>query len=236
MTAGSVAISIIIPKDNINFSTGLMQAFKGFLDRFNISWMLPIISLLLISGVIGLIATWIVGPTKGLLGVARHGFLPPFFQKINKNHIPTTILIIQAVLVSIVSLLIFIAPKIETAFWVLSALAIQSYLIMYILLFITGIRLRYTEPNTHRDFRIPFGKNLGMNIIAGIGLIACVGGLIVGFIPPSKLHITDTTAYALELLIVILIVCAIPLSIYYFRRPSWDTDPEDQVNKVKSEL
>ncbi len=233
MTAGSVAISIVVPKTDLKLSAGLMQAFDDFLVTFNIHWLLPVISLFLISGVIGLIATWIVGPTKGLLAVSRHGFLPPFFQKINKNHIPTTILIIQATLVSIVSLLIFVAPAIDTAFWILSALAIQSYLIMYILLFITGIRLRYTEPKVHRDFRIPFGKNLGMNIVAGVGLVACASGLIVGFLPPSFLKITDPVGYILELLITILIVCAIPLSIYYFRRPSWDTDPEDKVNRSK---
>ena len=233
MTAGSVAISIVVPGSDLKLSAGLMQAFNDFLVTFNVPWLLPVISLLLISGVIGLIATWIVGPTKGLLAVSRHGFLPPFFQKINKNHIPTTILIIQAVLVSIVSLMIFIAPAIDTAFWILSALAIQSYLIMYILLFITGIRLRYTEPNVHRDFRIPLGKNLGMNLVAGLGLIACIAGFLVGFVPPDFLGVTDTTAYALELLVTIIIVCAIPLSIYYLRRPSWDTDPEDKVNKAK---
>ena len=227
MTAGSVAISIVVPKSKLALSAGLMQAFKAFLVTFNVPWLLPFISLLLILGVFGLITAWIVGPTKGLLAVSRHGFLPPFFQKINKNHIPTTILIIQAILVSIVSLLIFIAPQIDTAFWILSALAIQSYLIMYALLFITGIRLRYTEPKVHRDFKIPFG-NLGMNVVAGVGIAAAVGGLLVGFIPPFTLSFEGNIIYALTLFIVLVIVCAIPLSVYYLRRDSWDTDPDDK--------
>ena len=232
MSFSALAISIVVPTSTLTLNAGLMQAFNVFLTTFNIPWLLPVISLCLIIGVFGTVTTWIVGPTKGLLAVSRHGYLPPAFQKINKNHIPTTLLIVQAIIVSFISLIIFIAPDVDSAFWMLSALAIQSYLIMYILLFLTGIRLRFTEPKVHRDFRIPFGKTIGMILVAGLGILASVFGLFVGFIPPSSIGITNNFTYALFLLIIIIIVCAIPLSIYYLRRDSWDTDPEDKISKT----
>ena len=233
MTFSAVAISIVVPKNDISPSNGLVKAFDVFLNSFNIGWLISIISLCLIIGVFGTITTWIVGPAKGLLAVARHGFLPPVFQKTNNNHVPVTLLIVQAILVSIISLVVFIGPKVDTAFWVLFDLTIQSYLIMYMLLFITGIKLRYTEPDVHRDFKIPFGK-IGMFIVAGIGFLASFIGLLVGFIPPSSIGVSDPISYALGLLVVILIVCAVPLSIYYFRRDSWDTDPEDFQKSIEA--
>ena len=71
-----------------------------------------------------------------------------------------------------------------------------------------------------------------MILVAGLGILASVIGLFVGFIPPSSIGITNNFTYALFLLIIIIIVCAIPLSIYYLRRDSWDTDPEDKISKT----
>lgn len=227
MTLGAVAISIVVPNSDLTLNAGLMQAFNVFLTTFNISWLFPLISICLILGVFGTITTWIVGPTKGLLQVSRHGYLPPFFQKTNKNHVPIVLLILQGIIVSFIALIIFFAPDVDSAFWMLSSLAIQSYLIMYILLFITGIKLRYTEPDVPRAFRVPF-----MNIIAGLGIFASVFGLLVGFIPPPSIGIKDTFGYALTLFIIIIFVCTIPLSVYYLRRDSWDTDPEDKLTPI----
>nr|WP_222101669.1 amino acid permease [Akkermansia muciniphila] len=48
-----------------------------------------------------------------------------------------------------------IMPSVQSAYQIISQLTIILYLIMYMLMFASGIYLRYREPNTPRTFRIP---------------------------------------------------------------------------------
>ena len=49
-------------------------------------------------------------------------------------------------------------PTISNAFWVTTALTGQLYMIMYVLMFAAAIRLRYTQPDIERPYKVPFGK------------------------------------------------------------------------------
>lgn len=225
MSIATVSIAIVVPSADIGLVSGLMQAVKIFLDTSHLSWFLPIFAFFLVLGVFGTVSTWITGPTKGLLTVARHGYLPPFLQKTNDQGIPTTLLLIQASVVTLLAVLFLFIPSVNSSFWILTSMAIQFYLLMYILMFTSAIVLRYKQPDVHRDFRVP-GGNRGMNIIAGLGIIAAVTGFIIGFIPPSDLHISNRVGYVLFDLGMILLTCAIPFFIYYLRNPKWETDGE----------
>ncbi|MCK4608860.1 MAG: amino acid permease, partial [Gammaproteobacteria bacterium] len=94
------------------------------------------------------------------------------------------------------------------------------YLIMYALLFASGIILRYKRPDAARTYKVPGGK-LGMWIAGGVGLISVAFGLFVSFIPPDQLKIGDV--FWREALIVagIAALAGIGLLIYSLRHPSW---------------
>ena len=55
---------------------------------------------------LGAVATWIAGPSKGLLATAEEGCIPPIFQKTNKKGIPVNVLIAQGIIVSIMCLVL----------------------------------------------------------------------------------------------------------------------------------
>lgn len=219
---GSLAIAFVIPKSDISLVGGLMEAYQKFLEYYQLTWILPILGILLVIGAIAETNSWIMGPVIGLHATSVHGNLPPFFQKLNRHGMPTNLLLFQAIIVTIVSFVFLLMPTVSGSFWMLSALSAQMYLIMYILMFIAAIRLRYTKPHVPRPYYIPI-KHKGIWMVASMGIIASLFAIIIGFIPPSVLKIKNEGFYIFFLLIGLAIMMAIPLGIQANKKESWVT-------------
>ena len=216
---GSLAIAVILPASQISLTAGIMQTFQTVLDKFNISWMMPIIVLLAAPGMIVQVSTWIAGPSRGLLVTAEDGSLPPFFQKLNKNDMPVNIMIVQGIIVSIIALAFLFAPTVSNSFWLLTDLAAFLYLIVYVIMFLTVIKLRKTQPNTPRPYKVP-GGNGGLWFFVVMGIIACISAIFLGFFPPSQLHVR-IYRYEFALILGLIIFMTIPFIINAFKKPSW---------------
>lgn len=217
---GSLAIAVVIPKQEISLVAGLMEAFRAFFHYYNLSWILPLMAILLIIGAIAEVNSWIIGPVRGLYATSIHGNLPPFFQKVNKHDVPTRLLLFQAILMSVTSLVFLYMPQISSGFWMLTALSAQSYLIMYILMFIAAIRLRYTKAHVPRTYRVPF-NDIGIWVFCSMGILSSCFAIGLCFVPPSNLKVGNTFIYVLLLLIGLFVMCAIPHVIHWHRKPHW---------------
>lgn len=217
---GSLAIAIVIPKNDISLVAGLMDAFKIFFSAYKLEWILPGMGILLIIGAIAEVNSWIVGPVKGLHATSVHGNLPPFFQNLNSHGTPTHLLLFQAIIVTISSCAFLFMPTLSSSYWLLSALSAQSYLVMYVLMFIAALRLRYSKPNVPRVYEVPF-KTKGMWFFSSMGILASLFAIFLGFVPPSQLNVGNLYFYESFLGIGLLIMISIPLIIYQFRKPHW---------------
>jgi amino acid transporter len=222
---GALAIALVIPPAEISLAAGADQAFAAMFKIFHIPWMTPIMCLLLSYGALTMVVTWVLGPSKGVLEVAKEGFLPRCWQHRNKDRMPTVILIIQAVISSLLALVVLFMPTISGAFWLMSALTAQLYMVMYLLMFAAAIKLRYSKPEIPRKYQVPGGKP-GMWIVSGIAFLTSLFAIITGFIPTpavrakGALHIV---AYIAFLLIGTVIFILIPL---WFYKRSQKTPPE----------
>ena len=134
-----------------------MKAFQQIFTRLGIAWATPVVCLLLAFGGIGGVMSWISGPSRGLLWTAQEGEIPPFLAKTNKNGVQISILIVQGVIVTILALAYFVMADVSVAFFLLSAMTITLYLIMYMLMYAAAIRLRYSQPDLKRSYRVPGG-------------------------------------------------------------------------------
>jgi len=216
----TLAVAIVVPQGEISLVAGVMQAFTDFFDAYNVPWLIPILAFMITIGAIGQVVTWIAGPSKGLFATARHGELPPFFQKVNKNGVARNLLLAQGGIVTLLSLVFLLMPSVSSSYWILTALTAQLYLIMYILMFISAIVLKYTKPNVKRAFMVPGGK-IGMWVNAGIGFIAAIFGITLGFLPPSQLDTGNILFFETFLVIGIIVMAGAPLLIHHFRKPKW---------------
>ncbi len=217
---GVLAIAIIIPQKEISLVAGSLQAFSSFVSAHGLSWLTPVIAILLTLGAFGTLSTWTAGPSKGLLGAAEGGDLPPFFRKCNRHGMPASLLITQAIIVTIFSLIFLVMPTVSSAYWILNAMIAQLYLIMYVLMFAAAIKLRYKRPNVLRAYKIP-GGNFGMWCIAGTGLLGSLFTLFIGFFPPAQISTGSTFFYVTFLLLGVILACFAPSVILLFQKPSW---------------
>jgi amino acid transporter len=129
-----------------------------------------------------------------LLHAAELGFLPPIFTKKNEHNMPSHLLYLQAVLVSFICLAFLLMPSVNGSYWLLTALSTQLYMIMYVVMFLAAIALKYKHKKQSIAFTIPGGK-LGMWITAGLGLFGCAITLLVGFIPPESIDFGGVLYY-----------------------------------------
>lgn len=224
---GALAIALVIPKENISLVSGLMEAMKLYLSQYGLSWILPVLALLLVIGAVAEVNSWIMGPVKALYTTSIHGNLPPFFQNLNKHGMPTHLLLFQAIIVTIVSFIILYMPTVSTAYWILTAISAQIYLIMYIFMFISAIRLRYTHPHIPRVYKIPH-PHKGIWFVASLGLAASIFAICIGFVPPTQLATGSRIVYQSLLFFGLIIMIAIPLIIYQFKKPSWIIKPDEE--------
>jgi amino acid transporter len=126
-------------------------------------------------------------------------------------------LVVQGVGGTVFSLLFLLIPDVSTSYWMLSAVTAQTVIIMYGLMFASVIRLRYSQPDVVRPYRIP-GGIVGAWLVGGVGLIGCVVSFVLGFIPPSQLKTGSPAVYILLLALAVLVRSAPPFVIQLFGR------------------
>jgi glutamate:GABA antiporter len=220
---GAVAIAIVVPAKNVSLIAGIMQAFTVFLTNFHLGWAVPILAFLIVAGAIGCLNSSIIGPSKGFFGAASGGEIPPILTKVNKHCMPVNMFIFQGIVVTIITMLFLLMPTINSSYWLIADTVTIIYLLMYILLFISAIVLRYKRPDAKRAYKIP-GGNWGMWIVAGFGLISSVFGIVIGFFPPSQFKVGNILVYEAMILTGILFFLAVGFLIYIKRKPHWVID------------
>lgn len=188
MLFGSLAIAIVLPAHEINLVSGVMQLFTNFFGHFHMKWVVPILTILVLVGSVGSIINWLISPAKGLLHAAEYGFLPPIFMRKNRYEVSHNILIAQAILVTIFCLVLLLAPSVNAFYWFFTGLSTDLYVLMYLLMFVSAIKLHYSYVNRPVSFRIP-GGTPGMWCTAMVGIFGAVLTIVVSFFPPNDLKI-----------------------------------------------
>ncbi|HBD7469193.1 TPA: amino acid permease [Legionella pneumophila] len=221
---GSLAIAVVLPQKDINLVAGIMQAFSAFFLKYHMDWMMPVVAVMLVLGGLGGVSNWIIAPTKGLLVAAEEGNLPEVFQRTNGKGAPAMMLYTQATIVTVLSALFLFMPSVNGSYWLLTALAAQLYMLMYLIMFVAAIKLRISQPYHPRPFKIPGGM-AGMLFVAGIGIIGVVTTLAVSFIPPEGINVGSATRYELTLIIGLLLMCAPPFITSWLQAKEADLEP-----------
>src|SRR4029077_1256438 len=97
--------------------------------------------------------TWLARPSKGPLMIARRGgYLPPFFQHQNENEVAVNILVVQGGVTTVIALMYALIPSVSSAYWILSVMTTQVYLVVYLLMFISARNLRRDQPDVKRGY------------------------------------------------------------------------------------
>ncbi len=222
----TLAIGFVVPAKDINLLASLLVAYDDLWASIGVPWLGNVMALLITFGVIGQVSVIIAGPSTGLVAVGESGYLPRSFQKTNSRGVNKPILYVQAVFVSLLALVLVVLPSVESAYQVMSQMATVIYLILVLMIYFSFLRLRHTQPQKRRGFRIPGGK-FGEFAIGGIGILGALAAMILSFFPPSQIDTGSPLVYVLIIFCGALLFFCVPLVVFAMRRPSWRNPQAD---------
>ncbi len=233
---GTFSLGFIIPAGKVNLTQNLLVGFDSYLTHFSMSWAAPIVAICLMFGVLAGVLTWVAGPSKGIYSVGKAGYLPPIFQKSNKQGVQRNILYFQGAAVTVLSMLFVVMPSVQSFYQILSQLTVLLYLVMYMLMFASAIRLRYRYPDLERPFKIGRTGNLMMWLVGGVGFLGALLAFVLSFIPPTQIETGSSMVWFAILGGGCVCFVAIPLIIFNMRKPEWkSSDSNDQFAPFISE-
>lgn len=161
-------------------------------------------------------AAWVVGPSTAMLEAAENGLLPKQLAKVNQHNVPINIVLIQGIIVSIWAVILTLGGGgANLSFFVAMALTVCIYLVAYVLLFISYIKLVKDKDNLTRTYHIPGGKNVKITV-AVVGLLVSIFSFFISFFPPNDIGSGKGGTYLTILIISWLIIVIIPFVIYKF--------------------
>lgn len=230
---GSLAIVIVVPTQDLSVVSGLIDAFGIFFNSYHLSWMIKVTAILIILGGLSGVSAWIIGPTKGLFVSARDGSLPGIFARVNQHGAPVAILIAQGIIFTLLSTVFIFFDSINAAYWLLSDLSALMALLVYVFMFAAAIKLRYSEPDKPRSYRIPGGK-IAMWLVAGMGIVCCLTAMAIGFVPPNQIPVENIVFFECFLVGGLILFVILP---WIFAKKHEDKfDKEHQVKPEKVDL
>ncbi len=235
MTLGSLAIAFVLPSSEISMVNGTIQTFVYFFSAYHLTWLIPIVTVMLVLGSLGNVVSWVISPIKGISHAGNFGFLPPFFTLLNHRGMPARLLLLQALIVTVVCTAFLMLPSISDSYWLLTNLSTQFYLCMYVIMFLSAIKLRFTREFESHVFTIPGGR-VGSFTVCLLGLIGCGITMIVCVIPPAGLGELSATGTYLTLFfsgMVAMLIPVLPLYWYHAAKKAAHTKPSTRLGKLE---
>jgi amino acid transporter len=189
----ALAVAWVVPNSTVSLTAGVMQAFSNLFGVFHLGFLTPVVGVMIILAMLSGMIAWLAGPSTGLLLIGREeGFIPPYFQKLNKQGMQMNIFIWQGIITSIIACLYAFIPVVSDAYWIFEVMTIQIYLVMYLLMYLSAMKLRRAQPDRPRGYRTP-----ALRTMCGMGIFTTVAAFFLGFDPPSQFHSGGTLVYIL---------------------------------------
>ena len=181
------------------------------------TWFANVFAGAVLIGVIVQLSAWASGPSKTITDSARRGFYPPRlrFWKTNRFDVAPTVILTQAVVISLFALIFILVPAVNKAFLLLVTATAIIYIVVYVLMAIGILRLRLTKPTIKRPF------HMGNTSVAWTVIIVFLVVVVASSLA-TLWYQGWTNAFIIVGITVVLSV--VPLIIFWKRKPSWASD------------
>jgi amino acid transporter len=181
-------ILVALPVKDIGLIEGLLDTIKALLTGWPMADTLVIIvGIGAIFTIIANLVTWSMGANRTALAAAQDGELPAVFGKLrHSNQTPLGAYILTGLVSTLVIVLYgFIAGTAEDLFWTLFAFSSIIFLLPYLVLFPAFVRLRRTDPDVVRPYRVPGGM-IGAVMLASICALFILQAIILFVFVPGE--------------------------------------------------
>nr|WP_314461786.1 APC family permease [uncultured Clostridium sp.] len=176
-------IGVAIPSDQISTSTGLVASVQ-ILTGSTRGVLVIAVAIGFLLTLFGNMISWSLGVNNVAAYSAENGDMPGVFKiRSKKTNMPIGAAIMNGLVASLVLIIAPFMPN-EDLFWSFFALNLVMFLLSYLPVFPAFIKLRKTDADTERPFRVP-GSPLFLKILAGLPMFLIVIALIFTAIPLS---------------------------------------------------
>ena len=158
---GTIGMLMALPVEELGLVDGIIDTLRVFLGSSGFGG--AIVTILGIGALYSFVAnmvTWTMGANRTAAEAADEGELPAVFGKLHPKHkTPVNAFIITGIVSTVVIILYgFMAGSAEDLFWTLFAFSSMVFLLPYLALFPAFLKLRASDPDTERPYRVPGGK------------------------------------------------------------------------------
>lgn len=212
---GTLIIAMVIPEKQLNVVTALYVLFHDLGATIGAPWLYLVF---VYAGFISLVASWvtnIAAPSIMLGQAGQCGLLPHWLQNYNKHGMPSKMMYFGAVCVTLIAFMVKEIPNIEGFIVMMTQAVTILYLIYYIVMFVAFIRLRYTQPDRPRGFKIGGGW-FGAWLVTIVGIVSCVFGIVLGVYPPAQIsqEVGSPAVYVWTIIGLTVAVIVISIGVY----------------------
>jgi amino acid transporter len=174
-------IGVAIPTSELSTSSGLVDSFQAMLGTEG-GIFISVIAFLFLLTLFGNMASWSMGVNNVACYAADNGDMPKVFSKRRKsNDIPIGAALMNGIFASAVVLIAQILPN-EDLFWSFFSLNLVLFLLSYIPVFPAFYKLRKSDPDTPRPFKVS-GGSARLMVYTALPLIIIIISLIFTALP-----------------------------------------------------
>lgn len=197
---GSIAITMILPPEEIQASTGILDSIGRVAALLGIGdWLVKLIAGGVAFSMLGATIIYIASPIKMLFGSVPKGMFPDKFTKVNSVGIPEKAVILQTVIVSLLLIATAVMPGVDVIYNILVTMTALTALLPYGLLLISYIKIRKESKDDNYDGYVMAKSN---KVCIGIGyetLFLCILGILFSCAPVMG-SLRENIIYELEMI------------------------------------
>ncbi|MEZ9577926.1 MULTISPECIES: APC family permease [unclassified Vibrio] len=208
--AGTIGILMALPVDEIGLVAGIVDTLKvlfgeGPLGQF-IIYALGVVTLITF---IGNMVSWTMGSSRAAAEAGKEGELPQIAAKTSDKH-GTPVganLITGLVSTSVIIIYAFFANTNDELFWSMFAFSSCVFLMPYLFMFPAYLKLRTTDADRTRPFRVP-GNLVVQKVITTVCFLIVFQAVVL-FIFPDIIFSNIEWTYSLPILTGVLITIVV---------------------------
>ncbi len=168
---GTIGMLLAIPLDQLGLVSGIIDVFRILFGESGLGGVIVVV--LGVAALYTLLAnmvTWTMGANRTAAEAANEGELPAMFGQLHPvNKTPVGAFVITGVVSTLVlGIYGFMAGNAEDLFWTLFAFSSMVFLLPYLALFPAFLKLRKTDPDAVRPYKLPGG-----NTAAAVAAVIC---------------------------------------------------------------
>ena len=136
---GTLAILAVLPPERVNIMTGLAQAGAAASERLHLSWLAPVLAVLITCGVTGQLGAWLSGSARIPFAIGLDHHLPPAFGKLHPRwQTPHVAILVQGAACTLFLVAMQWGHTLRAGYQLLVDMTVISYFIPFLYLFLTA--------------------------------------------------------------------------------------------------